>query len=416
MRKILFVMFAALAFVACEKDYQSVIEKSDLETVVQNNKVSLKQALLYAENSINGINPTTRSAERKVKSTEIYVAKPATRSAEDTEVSFYLINYEDNEGFAMVSTDSRATPVYAYSDEGNLTPYDLENNPGLQIFMEGTIENYQNEVASPRMPPDPINRPDSIITDLPMPTVVYNGEVYYLGITTEDIVKEPLLTTYWHQNSPFSDNCSESVAGCGPIAAAQIMAYHKHPAQFDGHTYNWDAMTATPTLSSGSVGGAAAAELIYDFGRIAGIDYSSGDVGVNIYQLRNTIEFFNYDCAEMPLDGSSNYDVARVRENIDNNRPVVVGGFRLNTNNEYVGHAWVIDGYERHNAIYTYYYLDAPDVVYDTRVHTISTFFHCNLGWGEEANRNNNNGYFNSNSFMYNINLSVVYDIIPNNF
>ena len=55
MRKILFVMVAALAFVACEKDYQSVIEKTDLETVVQNNKVSLKQALLYAENSIKGI-------------------------------------------------------------------------------------------------------------------------------------------------------------------------------------------------------------------------------------------------------------------------------------------------------------------------------------------------------------------------
>ena len=121
MKKILFILFAALAFVACEKDYQSVIEKTDLETVVQNNKVSLKQALLYAENSINGINPTTRSAERKVKSTEIYVAKPATRSAESTEVSFYLINYENNEGFAMVSTDSRTTPVYAYADEGNIT-------------------------------------------------------------------------------------------------------------------------------------------------------------------------------------------------------------------------------------------------------------------------------------------------------
>ena len=86
MKKLLFIIVAALAFVACEKDYQSVIEKTDLETVVHNNKVSLKQALLYAENSINGINPTTRSAERKVKSTEIYVAKPATRSAEDTEV------------------------------------------------------------------------------------------------------------------------------------------------------------------------------------------------------------------------------------------------------------------------------------------------------------------------------------------
>ena len=202
MKKYFILLIAAIFLAACEKDYQSVIEKTDLETVVQNNKVSLKQALLYAENSINGINPTTRSAERKVKSTEIYVAKPATRSAEDTEVSFYLINYEDNKGFAMVSTDSRATPVYAYSDEGNLTPYDLENNPGLQIFMEGTIENYQIELASSddRIP---IEMPDSSYGDIrDLPIVEYKGGLYYRGIYTDTVNKEELLTTYWHQESP----------------------------------------------------------------------------------------------------------------------------------------------------------------------------------------------------------------------
>lgn len=402
MRKILFVMVAALAFVACEKDYQSVIEKTDLETVVHNNKVSLKQALLYAENSINGITPTTRSAERKVKSTEIYVAKPATRSAEDVEVSFYLINYEDNEGFAMVSTDNRATPVYAYSDEGNLTPYDLENNPGLQIFMEGTIENYQNEVASPRMPPDPINRPDSIITDLPMPTVVYNGEVYYLGITTEDIVKEPLLTTYWHQNAPYGNDCPNGIGGCAPLAAAQIMAYHKYPAQFYGHTYNWDAITATPTLPAGSTGAIAAAGLIYDIAEAAGAVYDTWTTDIyTTHQIRNAIWFFSYNCSE-PLS----YDEESIMGDINDEQPILITGF----DNRGEGHAWVIDGYKRRNAIYTYYYLDAPDVVYDTRVHTISTFFHCNLGWGGDSN-----GYYNANSFLHKNNLSVVYDITPNN-
>jgi hypothetical protein len=402
MKKILFFIFAALAFVACEKDYPSVIEKTDLEAVVHNNKVSLKQALLYAENSINGINPTTRSAERKVKSTELYVAKPATRSAEDVEVSFYLINYEDNEGFAMVSTDSRATPVYAYSDEGNLTPYDLENNPGLQIFMEGTIENYQNEVASPRMPQDPINRPDSIITDLPMPTVEYNGGTYYLGITTEDIVKEPLLTTYWHQNAPYGNDCPNGIGGCAPLAAAQIMAYHKYPEQFDGHIYNWDAMTAIPELSPGSTGAIAAAELIYDIAKAAGAVYNTWTTDIyTTHQIRNAIWFFSYNCSE-PLS----YDEESIMGDINDEQPILITGF----DNRGEGHAWVIDGYNRRNVIYTYYYMDAPTVVYDTRVHTISTFFHCNLGWGGDSN-----GYYNANSFLHKNNLSVVYDITPNN-
>ena len=410
MRKILFVMFAALAFVACEKDFQSQTEKTELEIVVQNNKVSLKQALLYAENSVNGINPTTRSTERKVKSTEIYVAKPATRSTEDTEVSFYLINYEDNEGFAMVSTDSRATPVYAYSDSGNLTPEDFETNPGLQIFLEGSIENYQIEIASiddnDRLP---IERPDSTLGNLLMPMVEYNGGTYYLGLTTEDIVKNPLLTTYWEQGSPYGSNCPGGIAGCGPIAAAQIMAYHKHPAQHYGHTFNWDAMTATPTLSPGSTGAIEAAQLIYLIGDAAGIEYP-GETGVDIRRLRNTIWFFNYNCAELPDDESSNYDIDRVVENIDDELPVLMSGFPESG----PGHAWVIDGYERRNAIYTYYYLDAPTIVYDTRVATIATYFHCNLGWGPyHSNQTYAGGYFHSSSFLYNNRLSAVYDITP---
>ena len=86
MKRFCIFLLVAMALVACEKENESVIRNTDLQEVVAQNKVSLKDALLYAENSINGINPTTRSAERKVKSTEIYVAKPATRSAEDTEV------------------------------------------------------------------------------------------------------------------------------------------------------------------------------------------------------------------------------------------------------------------------------------------------------------------------------------------
>lgn len=178
----------------------------------------------------------------------------------------------------------------------------------------------------------------------------------------------------------------------------------------NGHTYNWDAMTATPTLSSGTAGGISVAELIYDIGYIAGLDYPAGEVGISINHLRNTIWFFNYDCAEMPHDGSSNYDVARVRENIDNNKPVLMSGFPESG----AGHAWVIDGYKRNDVHYTYYYIDAPDVIYATRVATIATYFHCNLGWGQNnQSQTSAGGYFHSGSFLYNNRLSAVYDITP---
>ena len=399
MRKILFVMFAALAFVACEKDYQSVIEKTDLETVVQNNKVSLKQALLFAENSINGINPTTRSAERKVKSTEIYVAKPATRSAEGAEVSFYLINYENNEGFAMVSTDSRTTPVYAYSDEGSLTAEDFETNPFLKIFIEGSIENYQIELASydDRLP---IELPDSIYGDITrLPIVEYDGGYYYERRSLETINKDELLTTNWGQGSPYGNSCPNGIGGCGPVAAAQIMAYHQHPAQRLWHVYDWDAMTASPTLEDGSTGAIAAAELIYQIGSASNARYKNNETSTYISDIANTFYLFSYTTGN-----PASYDVNRVQENINAESPIYIRG-----ENSDGGHAWVIDGYQYTAYRTTYYYTYEPYARYDTFITSSYTYFHCNLGW-----HGVNDGYYYSYSLLHNNDLKVIYDIVPN--
>ena len=406
MRKIIVFILVALSLAACEKDYHQVTDSTVLENVVKNNKVSLKQALLYAENSVNGINPTTRSAERKVKSTEIYVAKPATRSAESTEVSFYLINYENNEGFAMVSTDSRATPVYAYSDKGNLTAEDFENNPFLEIFIEGSIENYQIEVAS-YDDREPIDLPDSIYGDITrLPIVEYDGGYYYEEKSSETISKDELLITEWHQYEPYNFFCPNDVGGCGPVAAAQIMAYHKHPAQYGTTIFNWDAMTATSTLEEGDIGATYAARLVADIGTEADAKYhNNGTTGTYINDIKNAFIEFDYDCGH-----PSSYNIDRVKENIDAELPILIGG----TNNENYKHIWVIDGY--HHTIYrtTYYYTYEPYARYDTFVSSTRTYFHCNLGSCPYMQDYEPNGYFYATSLSYPIDIQVIYDIEPN--
>ena len=189
------------------------------------------------------------------------------------------------------------------------------------------------------------------------------------------------------------------------------MAYHKHPAQHHGHTYNWNAMTATPTLSSGSTGAISAAELIYNIGRYAGINYDDGP-GVDIYHLRNTIEFFNYNCAELPENRISNYDIDRIVQNIDDELPVLIGGFKT-VNNETEGHAWVIDGCN-HQSTREVYFNTITFSVFETNEINSTTYFHCNLGWGLDfPEQTDNNGYYYSNSFLYNDDLMVVYDITP---
>lgn len=407
MKRMYFLLLVAIALVACEKERELAVNSTDLQEVVTHNKVSLKQALLYAENSINGIKPTTRGAERKVKSTEIYVAKPATRSAEGAEVSFYLINYEDNQGFAMVSTDSRATPVYAYSDEGSLTAEDFETNPFLKIFIEGSVENYQIEVANNSIY-DPIEWPDSSNRDiLRLPIVEYNGGLYYEDTRMEEVLKPALLTTYWHQGTPYGNDCSNGIGGCGPIAAAQIMAFHKHPAQRLWHTYDWNAMTAESTIApADTVGSDAVAQLVHQIGEEANALYLNGRTSTNIGGIKTAFWNFSYNCSN-----PASYDVSRVLENINARRPIYIRG-----ENSDEDHAWVIDGYRSQTFRTTYYYTFAPYAMYDTFVSSSRIYLHCNLGEGEfDLDQMTNNGYYYNGSFKHNSDLKVIYDIIPNN-
>lgn len=424
MKKILFMLFAALAFVACEKDFQSQAEKTDLEAVVQNNKVSLKQALLYAENSVNGINPTTRSTERKVKSTEIYVAKPATRSAEDTEVSFYLINYEDNEGFAMVSTDSRATPVYAYSDEGNLTPESFENNPGLQIFRDGAIQHYENEIANSGT----YDLGDDRLPIFEIPEILYNtndvvaivevdGTYYFEGSKINEIIKGPLVTVAWHQNFPYNYFCGGNFAGCGPVAVGQVMSYYQYPTIHDIYSYNWAYMISIPTHMNLTDDALEIATLLYDIRETAGYEIDEYQTLTEMPDLKRTLQDFGYYC-----QGVSSFNSSTIFANIDNNKPVIVSGDKQG---ERYGHCWVIDGSKTRWLTTTLYNIEYPYNVHSTTSSTPTKYYHCNWGYriytNEELNANptltqsKENGFYLTGGFEYNLNLEMIYNIYPQN-
>lgn len=423
MRKILFVMFAALAFVACEKDFQPTTEMVDLENVVQSNKVSLNQALVYAENSINGIGTSTRSTSRKVKSSEIFVAKPSTRNVESEEVSFYLINYENNEGYAMVSTDSRTTPVYAYSDEGNLTPEDFENNPGLKIFLEGAILNYEDEIANcstyalgdgDRLPIFEI--PEELMAINDMVEIVEVNRVYYFkGTRVNENIKGPFVSVAWHQDFPYNQHFENYYAGCGPVAVGQVMSYHKYPASYNNNTYNyhytydWDYITAIPTHNINHMNDVALiiSDLLEIIAKIADFDYgNNAAILTSKSGLMNALQAFGYQC-----QGYNSFDSSLVFANINNNNPVIIGG--ENQDEEY-GHFWVIDGYSEVRTITTLYNITYPYNEYSATSTDPTKYYHCNWGFNVGFNANaKHNGYYLYNSFGYTSNMEMIYNIHP---
>ena len=420
MRKLLVFFLVALSLAACEKDFQPTTEKVDLESVVERNKVSLRQALLYAENSINGINPTTRSAERKVKSTEIYVAKPATRSAEDTEVSFYLINYEDNEGFAMVSTDKRTTPVYAYSDEGNLIAEDFETNPGLQFFMNGAIPNYEGEIANYTtysLGDDmwPIDIPDTL--DDPRPVFV-DDTLCYINTDSTTVTVNKLLTTAWHQSEPYNVWTSyywngPYPSGCGPTAIAQIMAYYRHPSShsddiFGLVTYDWDLMLSNIRSNLGESdtdATLAISKLMYQIGCAAEAWPQDGKTWTYPNKIIKALNDFEYTSSNVV-----NFSYSMVKSQVDANKPVYVIGDNPNTG---VGHAWVIDGYKFEDRVSKYYYAEPPFDLYRTSTST-TKYFHCNWGNAVIEDGDLENGFYLATAFIYTENNKMIYNITPN--
>lgn len=46
----------------------------------------------------------------------------------------YVVNYEDDAGFAILSADRQLPSVLGYADSGNIT--DTMTNPGIKLFLE----------------------------------------------------------------------------------------------------------------------------------------------------------------------------------------------------------------------------------------------------------------------------------------
>lgn len=110
----------------------------DTETTAQetpaSTKITLPEALKNAESAFGMLDLNTR-AIRIPESVEYIGANYQTRSSSSNEdVKYYIVNYADNQGFAVLSADAEKGKVFALSDEGSISLSDTIDNPGLGVF------------------------------------------------------------------------------------------------------------------------------------------------------------------------------------------------------------------------------------------------------------------------------------------
>ena len=346
-------------------------EDSQVENV-QDSKVSSflvspDSAIAISNQAIRAIseNSETRSSqsERQVNSVKLInlASNVGTRSQSGNAIktSLYFINYKDNKGFTIVSSDKRLRPLYAVSDTGNITISDTITNKSLALFFHGVERDMQSAVS------DTLQLSYS------------NGKT---SVVTPQV--KPLIwrvPRQWGQKEPYNTYCftkkgEKALVGCLAVACGLVMSYYEWPTYIDGKYIGWHGMKKY-TFDH---------DIDYVFGRLGEAEQLDMLYGkkISVAYMDNVSRTFTrmgYYAPEELKDFSENTICEKLKNrDSEGYGPIIVCGRKASGS----GHAWVIDGYCT-NVIDN----NNDNILYNT------ILFHCVWGWNGD-----NNGYFYLNN------------------
>lgn len=152
--------------------------------------------------------------------------------ADESKNLLYVVNFEDEKGFALVSSAKEHNNLYAVTDYGNYNP-ETNDNKGLQDYMN-RAEAYANSI-------------DTGLTAIKPPRLKYLEYVY--DTLAYSIIK-PQVKVQWGQEFPYNmhihpnnGTLQNAKAGCGPIALVQAMTYFEQPSQLNQRAVGYEGKT-----------------------------------------------------------------------------------------------------------------------------------------------------------------------------
>lgn len=142
-----------------------------------------------------------------------------SRSADDSEYPLYVVNFEDESGFALVSSNKSTEELLAVSLAGNLHDMSEVDNPGFLMFVEAAKE-YINlpghaDVQSRALEDRPLYKLEAIL--------------YYETDTIWHSRIAPRTLNYWGQNNPEGWFCPNGLSGCSNTAMMFALSYYEYP-------------------------------------------------------------------------------------------------------------------------------------------------------------------------------------------
>ncbi|MDE6352114.1 MAG: Spi family protease inhibitor [Muribaculaceae bacterium] len=360
---------------------------------------SLEDALEIAQNN-PFIQTSTRTKNSIDRSAVHIIVKNNSRSL-DADTLMYVVNYENNNGFSIISADKGLPDILAITEKGHYNPETKMKNIPFQEYissLEKSLSDYSTNKVYGLTKPDPLP-----------------GQEPFVRYRTEESSKTlvnigPKVKVNWGQEGCEGKYAPNKIAGCTNIACAMIMSYFQHPTQItltfpdrpvSSTILPWSEMSKHSGLdkSFGTCNDDATASaheaislLVRELGYRNNSDYSnpeSTSTGVNaIIKTMNELGYntpsfasFNEKSLLSLSDGIISLIAYReIAENGETKR---------------IGHNWLIDGHKRIEKTVVVYKIEwlpgwlEEKESYLTTERTITDYVHHNWGWDGDCN-----GYF----------------------
>ena len=298
------------------------------------------------------------NAALRIARTYVNISKKAAKNlktraaATITQQPYYVFNDDTGKGFVVVAGDDKMGEVLAYSHEASIDMANL--NPEARYLFDTYRQVFEE-----------LGKNKGLTTRAETATK-----------TANDV--QPLLKSKWGQDYPYS-KLTQYVTGCVATAVAQVMYYHKWPAQGKGQEsykvtfdntvrsadftkshYDWDNML--PDYNRRNVTTKqedAVALLMNDVGIATNMQYTDRISGTQSYMAERALRnYFDYDAALVTRfdEGEDNF-IEIVKKELRNGFPLYISGDSRSGG----GHAWVCDGFDKED------------------------MFHMNFGWNGQA-------------------------------
>lgn len=304
------------------------------------------------------------------------------KSAASSESGVYAFNVEGG-GFALVCTGNGNTTVAGYSDSGEI---DIDQMPDA---MKTWLKGYQRAMA--------------------VSGSLETKEPGWVGPTVKPVA--PLLKTKWGQGAPFNSKCPSNgkqtaVAGCVPVALAQVLNYYHQDRKGEGSlyyahldseteydidysstTYDWKNMLNDYDANASKVQKDAVGKLILECGIASKAKYGYTETGATIPFVALN-KYYNYECMFVPREYTYSWDMftesnyyistkkwmTMIQDELEAGRPIIYSATDVEGGvgviiDPATSHCFILDGIDDQNYVHVNWgWAGTMDGYYDVAV------------------------------------------------